>query len=117
VPLVGDFAFGLGVGERAVKIERLSVADVFHYEVVDVEVERIFTSFFGEDDERRVVANDFVEDDARNSRGLSGRRRRGVGVAGRNGDDQILNENALDVTRDMDYAEYAEIEGEADDLD
>src|SRR5260221_7658420 len=54
----GDFAFGLGVGERAVEIKGLLVADIFQDEVVDFEIERILACFFRKDDESGVVAHD-----------------------------------------------------------
>src|SRR6266403_719458 len=112
----GDFPFGLGVGERTVKIEWLSVADIFQDEVVDFKIERILASFFRQDDESCVVANDFVEEDARDGRGFLSGRRRGVGIAGRNGDDHILDVDTFDMARNVDDAENAEVEREARDL-
>jgi hypothetical protein len=100
-----------------VEIEGLLIADIFQDEVVDFEIKRILTCFFGEDDESGVVANDFVEDNARDRRGFVSGRKRGVGIAGRNGDHHIFDVDAFNVARDVDYAENAEVEREAHDLD
>jgi hypothetical protein len=100
-----------------VEIEGPLVADIFEHEIVDVEIERIFAGFLGKNDETGVVADDFVEDDARDRCGSFGRRRSGVGIAGRNSDDHVLDIDALNVARDVDDAEDAEIEREARDLD
>jgi len=121
--LGGDFAFGLGVGEGAVEVEGLAVADIVHDQVVDGEVQGILfrfpgARFLGEDNEVGIGANDFVEDDTRNVGGFAGRLGRSVGIAaGRNGDDHILDGDAPDVAGNVDDAEEAEIEREARDLE
>ena len=97
------------------EIEGLLVADIFEHEIVDVKVERILAGFLGKNDETGVVADDFVEDDARDWFGLLGRRS-GIDVAGRNGDDHVLYVDAFNVTRNVDDAEDPEIEREARDL-
>ena len=56
------------------KIEWLLLADILEDKVVNVEVERIFACFLGKNNQVRVVADDFVKDDAGDSGGFPGRR-------------------------------------------
>src|SRR6202022_1289113 len=116
-PFGSDFALGLGIGQRAVKIERFLIADIFHDEIVDVELERVLACFLRKNDEAGVVADDFAEDDARDRRRLPGWWRGGLRVPRRNGDDHVLDVNAFDMARNVNDAEETEIERETRDLD
>src|SRR6266849_586877 len=112
----GDFTFGPGVGERAVKIEGPGFADISQNEVVNVEIERILAGFFRKNDQVGIVADNFAEEHAGNWRVFAGVRR-GVVFAGRNGDDHVFDVDAFDVPRHVNDAEDAEIERKPGDLD